>query len=80
MPRYEYRCAENDRVVEVEHGMSEELKTWGQVCERAGIDPGGTPRSAGVEKIISLSFVGRSSSSEVCERGEMCCRGACRAG
>lgn len=58
MPRYEYRCEANSRTVEVEHAMSERLETWGQVCERAGIDPGATPLGEAVEKLISLPAIG----------------------
>ncbi len=29
MPTYDYRCETNGQVVEVKHGMSEVLKTWG---------------------------------------------------
>ncbi len=59
MPRYEYRCEQaDDQTVEVEHAMSERLDSWGQVCERAGIDPGATPLEAPVEKIVSLPAIG----------------------
>lgn len=61
MPRYEYRCEANSRTVEVEHAMSERLETWGQVCERAGIDPGATPAGEAVEKLISLPAIGGAS-------------------
>lgn len=57
MPRYEYRCEANGEVVEVSHSMSEQLSTWGEVCERAGIDAGKTPTRTPVEKVISLGFV-----------------------
>jgi predicted nucleic acid-binding Zn ribbon protein len=57
MPTYEYRCEANGRTVEVSHPMREKLTTWGQVCTAAGVDPGTTPASAPVEKLLSLSFV-----------------------
>lgn len=53
MPSYDYRCATNDRVVEVRHSISEKLTTWGQVCARAGIEPGDTPGDAPVDRLIS---------------------------
>ena len=53
MPSYDYRCAANDRVVEVRHRMSEKLTTWGEVCTRAGIDAGDTAADAPVERLIN---------------------------
>lgn len=53
MPYYEYRCAANGRTVEVRHHMDEELRTWGDACARAGIDPGDTPDDAPLERLIS---------------------------
>ena len=58
MPRYEYRCEQADRTVEVEHAMSERLTTWGEVCDRAGIGLGGASADAPVEKLISLPAIG----------------------
>ncbi len=57
MPRYEYRCETNGELVEVSHTMSERLTTWGEVCQRAGIEPGKTPADTPVEKVISVGFV-----------------------
>lgn len=57
MPRYEYRCEANGRVVEVTHGMSERLSTWGEVRSAAGLEADGTPDAAPVERLVSLSFV-----------------------
>jgi hypothetical protein len=34
---YEYRCEANGRLVEVRHEMAEELATWGELWERAGM-------------------------------------------
>ncbi|HEX9887402.1 MAG TPA: hypothetical protein VGA70_12980 [Longimicrobiales bacterium] len=53
MPYYEYRCPDNGRVVEVRHSMSETLRTWGEVVERAGTDPGETSPGAPVERLMS---------------------------
>lgn len=79
MPRYDYRCPDNARVIEVEHAMSERLTTWGQLCDRAGIDPGKTPRTAPIEKLLSLPLVGKSSAPvSDCGLGSACCRGACK--
>ena len=65
MPRYEYKCDANERTVEVTHGMNERLGTWGEVCEKAGIDLGGTAASERVEKVFSLSFVSGGSAPDM---------------
>jgi hypothetical protein len=59
MPRYDYFCPANDRVVEVRHGVDERLDTWGEVREKAGLADDGTPAEAPVERMIhapALSF------------------------
>jgi predicted nucleic acid-binding Zn ribbon protein len=53
MPYYEYQCTANGRTVEVRHGMSEELTTWGQLADRAAIDVGDTPADAPVQRLMS---------------------------
>ena len=53
MPRYDYECEKNGWTVEVRHGIHEKLTTWGEVCERAEIDPGDTPLNTPVERLIS---------------------------
>ncbi|MCL4221409.1 MAG: hypothetical protein KJZ65_08560 [Phycisphaerales bacterium] len=79
MPRYDYHCPANDRTVEVEHAMSDQVATWGELCDRAGLDPGKTPRTAPVEKLLSLPFVGKSAAPvSDCGMGSACCRGACK--
>lgn len=52
MPIYNYFCPANGVSVEVAHSMREDLKTWAEVCARAGIDPEDTPGSAPVERIL----------------------------
>jgi len=56
MPHYDYRCPDNGRVVEVYHTMKEELRNWGELCARSGIDPGETPGTAPVERILSAAM------------------------
>lgn len=59
MPRYDYHCPDNDYVIEVTHGMNERVRTWGELCERANLDPSGTPFDAPVELVVhapALSF------------------------
>ncbi len=53
MPHYEYRCPTNGRVVEVRHGMQENLQTWGQVAGLAGLGLGNTPADSPVERLLS---------------------------
>jgi len=53
MPFYQYYCQQNQLTVEVSHTISKRLKTWGEVCERAGIAPGDTPFDAPVTRLIS---------------------------
>ncbi len=53
MPTYDYRCDANGQVVEVIHSISETIKTWGKLCEKAGINPGATPVDATVTHHIT---------------------------
>lgn len=53
MPSYDYRCPTNGQTFEVRHGMSENINTWGELCERAGVDLGSTPSDAPVERLIT---------------------------
>lgn len=52
MPRYDYLCPANRRILEVRHGVDDRVSTWGDLCRRAGVSPGDTPEDAGVEKVI----------------------------
>ncbi|HLW24817.1 MAG TPA: zinc ribbon domain-containing protein [Steroidobacteraceae bacterium] len=80
MPTYEYHCASNDQLVEVQHKMSEKIHTWGELCRRAGISSGSTPLQAPVEKLMSAGFIGKAGGSGAespsCEL-PMCGAGAC---
>ncbi len=53
MPTYDYHCEQNARTVTVQHGMKDSIQTWGELCQRAGLDPNNTPATAPVERIIS---------------------------
>ena len=53
MPRYDYYCEDNGLTVEVVHSMSENLKTWGDVCRKAGISSGLTQLSAPVKRVFN---------------------------
>lgn len=64
MPVYAYRCGANGRVVEVRHGMSEEMRTWGEVCAASGENVGSTPKDASVERAPTLPVIGGSAASD----------------
>ncbi|MFC1706720.1 zinc ribbon domain-containing protein [Planctomycetota bacterium] len=57
MPAYDYFCPANSATIEVRHGMSARMQTWGDICEDAGIDLGDTSADAPVERCISGGFV-----------------------
>jgi hypothetical protein len=52
MALYDYYCEVNDRTVEVRHAMSDTLKTWGELCEASGIEPGDTPVDAPIRRLM----------------------------
>ncbi|MBU2709009.1 zinc ribbon domain-containing protein [Zooshikella marina] len=79
MPTYDYRCPSNGQVVEVFHGMNEEILTWGALCQLAGVSPGDTDVNA---KVIKLATGGNVVSSQAyrtneppCATGKPCCGG-----
>ncbi|HTN03207.1 hypothetical protein [Planctellipticum variicoloris] len=53
MLTYEYFCQANEKTVEVAHSMRDSIATWGELCQRAGIEPGSTASDAPVERLIS---------------------------
>ncbi len=64
MPTYEYLCEANGRVVEVQHKMADRIRTWGQLCERAGIAAGRTSPKSPVTKLISAGYISAGSAPE----------------
>lgn len=56
MPFYQYFCEQNQITIEVYHPMSQRLRTWGQVCQAAGIDPGAVPLESPVVRLIGQSM------------------------
>lgn len=52
MPTYAYKCAGNGQVIEVRHSIKDDLKTWGELCDRAELPLGDTPAEAEVERIL----------------------------
>ncbi|MCP4408461.1 MAG: zinc ribbon domain-containing protein [Gammaproteobacteria bacterium] len=81
MPNYDYYCPANEKTVEVNHRMSELLKSWREVCERAEIDLGEIPPDSPVEKKISAgAFIhspGEGGGSLPDFSGGSCCGGGC---
>lgn len=53
MPTYDYHCEQNSQTVTVQHSMKEKIQTWGELCQRAGVEPGKTPANTAVERVIS---------------------------
>ena len=82
MPTYDYRCDANSKTVEVTHRMSEQVDTWGELCEKAGIDPGVTALDAPVHRlatggnVISSKSLG-SGVAPTCNTGSCCPGGMC---
>jgi predicted nucleic acid-binding Zn ribbon protein len=57
MPVYRYRCPENGAEVEVRHSVEEKLRMWGELCKLAEREPGETPESAAVERLILAPLI-----------------------
>ena len=49
---YDYLCEANGKTVQVRHSSRVRLKTWGEVCENAGVDAGKTPLDAPVIRMV----------------------------
>ena len=82
MPSYEYYCTDNHQTLEVMHGMSRTVQTWGELCELAEIEPGKTPADAPVEKLLSAGMVlaKKPSAGDACSGPTPmggCCGGMC---
>ncbi len=75
MPTYDYYCDTNGRKLEVTHKMSESIRSWGELCERAHIDLGDTPSDTPVRKLISGGAI--ISSSSLVNPEPACSTGAC---
>jgi len=78
MPSYDYLCEANGRVVEVKHRMSDKLSSWGQVCEKAGIEVGNTPADAPVQRLATGGQVVKRSS--LGDNTPPCAAGGCGGG
>jgi len=78
MPKYDYRCEQNEQTIEVSHSMSDIVNTWGELCELAGIETGETPADSPGHKIISGGYVATGTSSSASSYGctaPSCCSG-----
>jgi hypothetical protein len=53
MPTYDYYCEANGQMVEVIHRISETMNTWGELCEKVGVEPGSTAVDAVVTRHIT---------------------------
>ena len=81
MPTYVYLWEGNGCVVEVSHKMSERLSNWGELCRRAGIEPGDTRRTSPVTRLITggavISAGNLGSTERPCDYGTPCGTCAC---
>jgi len=77
MPKYDYRCEQNEQTIEVSHSMNDVVNTWGELCALAGIDTGETPANSPVHKIISGGYVSTGASSNSCAVPSCCSGGMC---
>jgi hypothetical protein len=78
MPTYDYRCEKTGEVFEVKHRMHESFKTWGELCEHAGFNPGEIPLDSPVTRLATGGQVVKSSNLGDRETG--CGAGACGRG
>ncbi|OQW95027.1 MAG: regulator [Beggiatoa sp. IS2] len=81
MPKYDYRCPENGQVIEVKHGMNDQVATWGELCACAGLEVGSTSPQSPVERLITGGYVvsrGALKNPEPsCSTGSCCSGGMC---
>ncbi|MBL3600149.1 MAG: zinc ribbon domain-containing protein [gamma proteobacterium endosymbiont of Lamellibrachia anaximandri] len=77
MPTYDYFCSANSRTIEVTHKMSEGIATWGELCNKAGIETGDTPADATVKRLITGGAVISSGGEPPCNTGGCCPGGSC---
>ena len=84
MPTYDYRCDANGQTVEVIHRMSDQVTTWGELCEKAGMEPGETALDAPVHRlatggnVISSNSMGSGTApAPACSTGTCCPTGMC---
>lgn len=82
MPTYDYRCDANETIVEVKHKISESVRTWGELCALANVEPGDTPLDAPVKKlatggqVVNSNNLGKSGEPP-CASGPCCGPNSC---
>ena len=54
MPTYDYFCPGNGKTLEVFHGISRKLETWGELCEVAEEDAGETRLDSPIERLLGI--------------------------
>ena len=57
MPTYDYYCSGNGKTIEVFHGISRKLETWGELCELAGEDVGETSSDSPLERLLGTGIL-----------------------
>ncbi len=80
MPTYDYRCAANGTVHEVQHSIHSKLRSWKELCDAMGRDPGDVPLDAPVERLISGGSYVRSDALKNPELPACGAEGACGGG
>lgn len=55
MPRYDYYCPANGRIVEVRHSIHDRMEYWEEVCIATNMAPGNTPLDAEVVRLFAAS-------------------------
>lgn len=83
MPTYDYRCNANGQTIEIQHRMSEQVATWGELCARANLPCGDTPADAPVHRlatggnVITSRLGSGSAPAPMCGTGGCCPNGMC---
>lgn len=81
MPTYDYLCETNGRMIEVSHKMSENIESWGQLCQQAGTEPGETPADTPVRRMITggaiISSTSQGEPAPACGMNSCCPGGMC---
>ncbi|MEM9882898.1 MAG: zinc ribbon domain-containing protein [Planctomycetota bacterium] len=57
MPTYAYYCPKNAETLEVMHGITRTVETWGELCAIADRDTGDTPADTPVDKLLGTGMV-----------------------
>jgi len=81
MPTYDYRCESTGQVVEASHRMSEQPRTWGELCALSGLAPGDVPADSPVTRLATGGNVVGGESlrnpEPACGTGACCPAGYC---